>query len=338
MGLWNFLNSDPELDYSQLDVSISYQDLNSTANIIIKTSEGLDVSDTFGGGEFITNGSGTTSRIIHTSYNQMGWLDGTHDSFSIIVDDGHISEELVIDVVGTSYTNNSTASSATASSATAITITPTQGSGTTGCEETSQGCYLPSVATVNLGGTVIFSNTDTTVHTWSEGTTGDPTLVFDTSMVMPGASYEYIPDTVGEFSYFCMVHPWMTGVLIVQEAGYVGTVGEGVVTLFHNATSSTDNTIYISPNALTTECTESATCIIPNNLLVAVNQNVTWSATSFPTSIINGTPANGPDGLFDFGMKINEVSVFSFNQPGTYYYFDMLHPWIKGSVTVTEEE
>ena len=101
-----------------------------------------------------------------------------------------------------------------------VTIVPAIGSGSSqDCIDDAEGCYLPSVATVDLGGTVIFSNTDTAAHTWSEGTAADATLVFDTSMVMAGASYEYTADTVGEFSYFCMVHPWMEGLLIVQEAG-----------------------------------------------------------------------------------------------------------------------
>jgi predicted secreted protein with PEFG-CTERM motif len=38
-------------------------------------------------------------------------------------------------------------------------------------------------------------------------------------MLLAGASMEYSPDTVGEIDYFCMVHPWMQGILIVQEAG-----------------------------------------------------------------------------------------------------------------------
>ena len=35
---------------------------------------------------------------------------------------------------------------------------------------------------------------------------------------MAGSSYEYSPDTVGEIPYYCVVHPWMNGFIIVQEA------------------------------------------------------------------------------------------------------------------------
>ena len=41
----------------------------------------------------------------------------------------------------------------------------------------------------------------------------------DTSLIMTGAAFEWSPDTVGEYPYFCMVHPWMQGVIIVQEVG-----------------------------------------------------------------------------------------------------------------------
>ena len=101
-----------------------------------------------------------------------------------------------------------------------VTIVPTAGSGSLGCEEVELGCYVPGSATVDLGGKVIFSNTDSAAHTWSAGNAADgPTGEFDTSMVMAGNSYEWTADTVGEIPYFCMVHPWMIGLLIVQEAG-----------------------------------------------------------------------------------------------------------------------
>jgi len=36
---------------------------------------------------------------------------------------------------------------------------------------------------------------------------------------MAGSSYEWTPTTAGEVTYFCMVHPWMAGLIVVQEAG-----------------------------------------------------------------------------------------------------------------------
>ena len=100
-----------------------------------------------------------------------------------------------------------------------VTVSPAPGSGTPGCEESAEGCNIPSQATVDVGGKVIFSNTDTAAHTWTAGTAADgPSGVFDTSLVISGSSYEWIATTVGEVPYYCMVHPWMQGLIVVQGA------------------------------------------------------------------------------------------------------------------------
>ncbi|WP_026089909.1 MULTISPECIES: PEFG-CTERM sorting domain-containing protein [Nitrosopumilus] len=101
-----------------------------------------------------------------------------------------------------------------------VTISPASGSGAPGCEETADGCYIPNTATVDVGGVVIMSNTDTAAHTFTSGTPDDgPDGVFDTSLLMAGNSFEWSPTVAGEQPYFCMVHPWMQGLIIVQEAG-----------------------------------------------------------------------------------------------------------------------
>lgn len=103
-----------------------------------------------------------------------------------------------------------------------VTVIPDTGSGssTDDCVDVEYGCFVPGTATVDLGGKVIFSNTDSAAHTWSAGSAADgPTGEFDTSVVMAGNSYEWTADVVGEIPYFCMVHPWMDGMIIVQEAG-----------------------------------------------------------------------------------------------------------------------
>ncbi len=105
---------------------------------------------------------------------------------------------------------------------TEVTISPASGSGAPGCEETAEGCFIPKEATVDVGGKVIFSNTDTAAHTFTSGAATDetPGEVFNSSLVMVGSSYEWTPTTAGEVSFFCMVHPWMTGLIVVQEAGH----------------------------------------------------------------------------------------------------------------------
>ena len=102
-----------------------------------------------------------------------------------------------------------------------------------------------------------------------------------------------------------------------------------------NTTPIETNIINISSFAVTSSCDDTKTCLDPYHAQVSLNQNVTWSATPFATVIVSGNPVSGPDGLFNFGFKTNEESVFMFNQTGTFQFFDMTHPWIAGNVTVT---
>ena len=120
-----------------------------------------------------------------------------------------------------------------------VTITTAIGSSSLGCEENADGCYLPTTATVDVGGKVIFSNTDSAAHTFSAGSLADGLSgEFDTGLLMGNNSYEYSPDTIGEIPYFCLVHPWMEGVLIVQAADT-----EPTATLVVEAPSTEETTV-----------------------------------------------------------------------------------------------
>ena len=83
-------------------------------------------------------------------------------------------------------------------------------------------CYLPSTATVDVGGVVTMTNTDTTIqHTFTSGTVDgfapSPDMKFDSGLLATGESFEWIPDTVDDYPYYCTLHTWMQGMIIVQE-------------------------------------------------------------------------------------------------------------------------
>jgi len=104
-----------------------------------------------------------------------------------------------------------------------VTMTPFTGtisipSGTSvpGCDETNE-CFIPAEVTVNVGETVTWSNDDSAAHTVTSGTpTGGPDGTFDSSLFMADTTFSYTFDNAGEYNYFCMVHPWMTGKIQVN--------------------------------------------------------------------------------------------------------------------------
>lgn len=85
------------------------------------------------------------------------------------------------------------------------------GASAPGCDESNE-CYLPSSLQIGVGDTVIWNNSDTAAHTVTSGSMPDgPSGVFDSSLFMSGNTFEFTFDDAGEYPYFCMVHPWMTG-------------------------------------------------------------------------------------------------------------------------------
>ena len=84
-------------------------------------------------------------------------------------------------------------------------------------------CFVPNPVTISIGGAVTWDNTDGGAgHTASYGANlSDPEWgsVWDSGLIMPGQSYTTPAgtfDVAGSYNYFCMVHPWMQGTVIVE--------------------------------------------------------------------------------------------------------------------------
>ncbi len=100
---------------------------------------------------------------------------------------------------------------------TSATVTNAPGSSTPGCETTADGCFIPSMVTLDIGGEVTWENDDTAAHTVTSGTpTEGPDGIFDSSLVMAGSSFSHVFAEAGSYDYFCMVHPWMQGIVMVS--------------------------------------------------------------------------------------------------------------------------
>jgi plastocyanin len=96
-----------------------------------------------------------------------------------------------------------------------VEVTMALGSGAPGCEETSE-CYLPYQVEISSGETVIWTNIDSAAHTVTSGVPATPDGNFDSGMLMVNQSWEFTFTDSGEYDYYCMLHPWMTGKVIVN--------------------------------------------------------------------------------------------------------------------------
>ena len=87
-----------------------------------------------------------------------------------------------------------------------------------------------------VGDTIIWKNADTVTHTVTSGTPEEgPDGLFDTGLFAPGKNFPYTFTEKGSFPYYCVVHPWMTGNVVVTEGFSIipkvgKTVGDGLTT------------------------------------------------------------------------------------------------------------
>ena len=100
------------------------------------------------------------------------------------------------------------------------------GSSVVGCETTNE-CYIPYMVTIDVGGEVMWNNIDAMAHTVTAGTpTEGVSEHFDSGLVAPGAMFSHEFTEAGTFDYFCMVHPWMTGAVMVSSEETHGDMEE----------------------------------------------------------------------------------------------------------------
>lgn len=92
-------------------------------------------------------------------------------------------------------------------------IMPTKAS-RPGCEEADR-CYIPSVIAIDFGNQVTWVNEDSAFHTVTSGFYGESSKLFDSGHLDPYESFTFDFDEKGTYDYFCTLHPWMKGQVIV---------------------------------------------------------------------------------------------------------------------------
>ncbi len=84
-----------------------------------------------------------------------------------------------------------------------------------GCEEANW-CYSPSEITTSIGGTITWINEDSGFHTVTSGYYDNFDGTFDSGHIDPGKTFSHTFEKLGDFHYYCNLHPWMEGKVIVK--------------------------------------------------------------------------------------------------------------------------
>ncbi|MFB5622277.1 MAG: plastocyanin/azurin family copper-binding protein [Candidatus Nitrosomaritimum yanchengensis] len=84
-----------------------------------------------------------------------------------------------------------------------------------GCEKTNH-CYVPSEIMITKGESVTWVNEDAAFHSVTSGFYNAPTGLFDSGYLDPYQSFSFTFDETGTYDYYCTLHPWMEGQVIVD--------------------------------------------------------------------------------------------------------------------------
>jgi plastocyanin len=129
----------------------------------------------------------------------------------------YMKSQLTITEAAAGAGGSSAGGAATNSSPIANTLTIPSGASVQGNK-----AYDPDPLSIKKGNTVLVVNSDTAPHSVTSGTGADDKnsgKSFDTSIIDPGAKIEVSTANLspGDYPFYCMVHPYMKGKLVVTE-------------------------------------------------------------------------------------------------------------------------
>ena len=148
----------------------------------------------------------------------------------------------------------------------------------------------PSVLDVKTNETVTWQNNDVSSHTVTTGTTS---LGFDgridSGVIAAGKSFSYKFDKAGVYGYYCLFHPWMTGVVNVGSSSTIQPVDTISLSTDKSSYKKGDS-ILISGKVSNFIPNEQVTVWITSlqGIAVAIAHVETESSNDFSTSIPSG--------------------------------------------------
>ncbi len=240
--------------------------------------------------------------------------------------------------------------STTSPTASSVTISAGAGSGPN-CAQ-SNNCFNPSTMTVTAGTTVTWHNGDKVSHTVTSGNPSDNQTgtIFDSSLISPGKSFNFTFKDPGTYNYFCQVHPWMTGKVIVTSAvANSSPTNSGSMSGMQSSPTNSGsmsgiplsnvspNVVITSGAATLTSCAETSTCFNPSMLYITPGTTVTWKNNDIVShDVIYGSPgSDSTTALFNSNtLSPGQTFTYQFAHSGIYPYYDKTYPWEIGFVYV----
>ncbi|MDE1765338.1 MAG: hypothetical protein KGI27_03570 [Thaumarchaeota archaeon] len=133
--------------------------------------------------------------------------------------------EIVSITIGNQYSAHTAVSQAPSGTSQVVTIP--YGAYNPQFDTSAPSWYAPSTVTISVNQSVTWINQDKEIHTVTSGhssgrasllgnSVGQPNGLFDSGNILIGKSWTHKFTTTGTFEYYCSLHPWMQGYVIVK--------------------------------------------------------------------------------------------------------------------------
>ena len=162
---------------------------------------------------------------------------------------------------------------------------------------------------------------------------------------------EFIAGEEGVFYYICTVpghrEQGMVGKIIVGDVAVEEEVMEAAPEPVAEAepeameVSEPEPVAYDGPISLpegsgVPGCQETYECYIPYHVTAPAGTEIVWSNDDTAAhTVTSGTPADGPDGIFDSSILAGGATFSTtLDEAGEYPYYCIVHPWMVGNITI----
>lgn len=185
--------------------------------------------------------------------------------------------------------------------------------------------FEPSSLTVSAGSTVSWTNTGAALHTVT-ATNGSS----DSGFLFSGDGYSKTFPSAQTFTYFCTLHPDMTGTITVT--GSDGSAPPPATDSPPPASDPDPTDPAPAPVTGSGDVNIVDNAFGPSSITVPAGATVSWlNKGALPHTV---TARNGTfdSGILSSGGRFSET----FSTPGTFSYFCAIHPEMTGTVRVTD--
>ena len=128
-------------------------------------------------------------------------------------------------------------------------VTIPKNTSTPGCEVKDL-CYIPNPLTIQTGDIVMWTNTDSVDHVVASGTPkSGPDGIIYSDIMNPGEKFAFNFKKPGTFPYYCTLHPWKEGIVIVKvPTAQAQTLSEKFELTEHRISSDGSTIIVVQTN------------------------------------------------------------------------------------------